>query len=250
MPEQSGPTGLTDRGRLFLALYESMAEGVALHEVVYDAAGQPRDYRILDINPAYTTHTGITREMVVGRTSLEAYGVEPPPYMEEFMTAGHHGRLLRFETYFAPLERHFSISVAPTGPGYFATIFTDITEQKRLEELRRQTERKFAQVFDLAPNPIAVSDVEGTLLSVNRAYCEFVGWSKEELQGRNVSDFGLWVDPAQRQQVVQRLKLEGRFSGVTIEVRTRSGQVRTVEFSGALIELDGRQVLVSAANDM
>ena len=42
----------------FHALFENMIEGVALHEILYDAAGTPIDYVILDVNPMFLTHTG------------------------------------------------------------------------------------------------------------------------------------------------------------------------------------------------
>jgi len=31
-------------------LFENMAEGVALHEMIFDGAGHPVDYRILNVN--------------------------------------------------------------------------------------------------------------------------------------------------------------------------------------------------------
>jgi hypothetical protein len=72
----------------------------------------------------------MTRVQVVGKTSREVYGVEPPLYFDEYLVAGHYGRPNRFETYFVATDRHFSISVAPLGSGFFATIFTDIIEKK------------------------------------------------------------------------------------------------------------------------
>lgn len=241
---------MTDSAQLFRALFEHMAEGVALHEVIYDEAGLPKDYRVVDINPAYTVHTGLSRETAAGKRSRELYGVDPPPYLEEFMLAGHRGKPFRFETYFAPMERHFSISVAPMGPGYFATIFTDITANKRLQREREQSEQKFEQVFDLAPNPISVTTLDGTLISVNRAYCESLGWSKQELLGKRSTEAGLWVDPAQRAQLVERLRRETRLSGVVVDVRTRTGEIRNMDFSAAIVELAGIPVMISAATDV
>jgi PAS domain S-box-containing protein len=235
---------------LFRALFEHMEEGVALHDVIYDDSGNPIEYRIIDINPAYTLHTGASRALVVGKTSFEAYGVTPPPYLEEFMVAGHLGRFNRFETYFSPMDRYFSISVAPMGKGHFATIFTDITEQKHHEQLREQSERQFIQVFDLAPNPIAVTELDGTLINFNRAFCEVLGWKREDLVGRKTVELGIWPSPEQRQRAVERLKTTERFNGLVFDIRTNSGEIRQLELGGALIELGNRKVLVTAARDI
>ena len=50
------------------ALFNSMTEGFALHEIICDEKGEPCDYRFLDINPAFERLTGLKREDVVGRT--------------------------------------------------------------------------------------------------------------------------------------------------------------------------------------
>lgn len=250
MSSQDPKGAMTDSAQRFLALFEHMSEGVALHEVIYDKAGIPKDYRILEINPAYTTHTGLTRDKAIGKRSREVYGTDPPPYLEEFMVAGHEGKPYRFDTYFAPMDRYFSISVAPMGPGYFATIFTDITAHKRLQREREQSEQKFEQVFDLAPNLISVSTLDGRLISVNRAFCESLGWTKEELIGKRTTELGLWVDSDQRRQIIEILQRDGQFSGVAVEARTRSGNVRTLDYSAAIIELAGTKILISAATDI
>lgn len=241
---------VTDSPGLFHALFQHMAEGVALHELIYDETDNPKDYRILDINPAYTLLTGLTREAACGKCSREVYGTDSPPYLNFYVVTGNEGRPHRFETYFAPMDRHFSISVAPMGRGFFATIFTDITENKRLQREREQSEKKFEQVFDLAPTPISVFSLDGALISVNRAACEYSGWSKDELIGKRSTELDLWADAAQRDQFLARLRREKRVSGVEVALRTRSGEIRTMDFSAAIVDLDGTAVLITAATDI
>ena len=122
----------------FRALFETMAEGVALHEIIYDEHGRACDYVILDVNPAYGVHAGITRPAAIGRKASELYGTGTPPYFEIYAQVAATGQPTRFETYFAPLRKHFSISVCSPGKGQFATVFEDITERKRTEAEIRQ----------------------------------------------------------------------------------------------------------------
>jgi two-component system sensor histidine kinase/response regulator len=42
----------------YRTLFDTMAEGFALHEIITDAQGQACDYRFLDINPAFSASRG------------------------------------------------------------------------------------------------------------------------------------------------------------------------------------------------
>jgi PAS domain S-box-containing protein len=124
----------------FRSLFESMAEGVALHDVIFDDNNKPINYRILEVNPAYEKHTGLSKD-TKGILATELYGTEIPPYLKEFTDVAITGIPYHYETYFPPLERHFAISVISPGKNKFATVFEDITEQKKREqELKEKNE--------------------------------------------------------------------------------------------------------------
>jgi PAS domain-containing protein len=40
-------------------LFESIDEGFCIVEVIFDEAGEPVDYRFLEVNPAFERHTGL-----------------------------------------------------------------------------------------------------------------------------------------------------------------------------------------------
>lgn len=124
----------------FPVLFEHMTEGVALHELICDNNGTPVNYRILDINPAYELHTGLKRNDAKGKLATEVYQTDTPPYLDIFSSAAISKKSTRLETYFEPMKRHFAISITPFGPNGFATIFTDITDQKLKEEALKKNE--------------------------------------------------------------------------------------------------------------
>ncbi len=126
----------------YRSLYASMREGLALHEMLYNEAGEAIDYVIQDINPAYETLTGLTRQQGVGRKASELYGTGAPPYLDIYGAVAASQQSTSFETYFPPLDKHFSISVFSPRKGWFATIFSDISQRKRDEEaLKRYNHR-------------------------------------------------------------------------------------------------------------
>lgn len=125
---------LADSEKKFRSLFNSMNEGACLHRVIYDLQGNAVDYEILEVNDAYEVLTGITREDAIGQIASKLYGASTPPYIEHYARVAATGKNCLFETYFAPMKKHFQISVFSPERGKFATVFIDITERKKAEE--------------------------------------------------------------------------------------------------------------------
>jgi len=126
----------------YRSLFESLTEGVALHELVLDEEDAPADYRILAVNPAFTAQTGMSAEAVCGKLASEAYGGGQAPFLEQYAGATLSGEPARFQEHFAPLGRDFDITAVRQSEGHFATLFEDVTERRRAEQaLREATDR-------------------------------------------------------------------------------------------------------------
>ncbi len=165
----------------FHSLFSNMTEGVALHQITYSDEGQPIDYRIEDINPAFEMQTGIKAADILGFLSTEAYRTESPPYWETYERVARTGEPCSFETYFQPMDKTFSISVYSPKPGWFATVFSDITKRKHAEDALRASEEHFRTVIETAIDAYWLADTNGNLLEVNDSYCRMSGYSRDEL---------------------------------------------------------------------
>jgi PAS domain S-box-containing protein len=117
----------------FRSLYASMTETVALHEIVADAEGKAVDYRILDINPAFTKITGIPRNRAVGALASTLYGTSKAPFLDIYARVAASGEPASFDAFFKPLAKHFEISVFSPQRGQFATVASDISARKEAE---------------------------------------------------------------------------------------------------------------------
>jgi diguanylate cyclase (GGDEF)-like protein len=120
--------------RRYRSLWESAIEGFCLHEVVLDEQGEPIDYRILDVNPAYENTLGLKAKDVVGRLATDVYGIQCPPYLEVYSRVASTGVPESFETYFEPMDLYFDVAVFSPAPGRFATAFANISERKAHEQ--------------------------------------------------------------------------------------------------------------------
>jgi two-component system sensor kinase len=119
-----------------------MAEGVALHEMLYDDQGRAVDYRIVSTNPGFETHTGLKAEQIQRQLASIAYGTGAAPYLKEYAQVAQTGQAYAFETFFPPMQRHFRISVTSPQQGQFVTVFEDVTERRQAEEALQRLNRE------------------------------------------------------------------------------------------------------------
>jgi len=128
---------LRDSEERYRGLFESMNEGFALHELLYDESGKPCDYRFLDVNPAFERQTGLKREDVVGKTVFEVLPGIEPLWIKRYGEVALTGAPAHFKSRSTALGRDYEVFAYRPAPGQFAVIFMDITDRLQAEESLR-----------------------------------------------------------------------------------------------------------------
>lgn len=167
---------------LFYSLYNSMVEGAAFHELIYDESGKPINYKIVDVNPSYERILKMKREDVINNSAASLYNNGEAPFLDIYANVVQTGDPVVFDAYFAPLEKYFQISVVSIGKGGFITIFTDISRGKRQVEELRASESKFRAVFENMAQGVIIQDINGNIISANPAAESILGYSLDELK--------------------------------------------------------------------
>jgi PAS domain S-box-containing protein len=127
----------------------------------------------------------------------------------------------------------------------------DITERTKAEETLRKSEEKFYKAFHHTSNLMAISTVKGgRVIDINDAYARLYGYKREEIIGHTTLELGLWADPKQRKAVMKKLQEEGRVHDLTVAMRTKSGEIRTILFSADTITLKDEPCLIHTAIDI
>lgn len=119
------------------------------------------------------------------------------------------------------------------------------------EKGRRESEDRFFKLFHASSYPIAISTIkDGRMIDLNQASAELGGYTREELIGAVEAERGLWVDPKQRDIVFGKLQEEGRVHDIEVQLRSRSGAIRTVLLSADPIVLNDEPCLLSVSTDI
>ena len=186
----------------YRSLYSSMSEGLVLHEVNYDGAGQASDYTILDVNPSFESITRLKKEVAVGQRASILYGEDKPPYLDIYARVAATGKPATFETYFPPMEKHFKISAFSTGQGKFATVFEDITERKKAEERLQEEKEKFRLLVETSPQGVALISKDGLYKYINPRFTEIFGYTLAEIPTGKDWFEKAFPEPDYRQEVI------------------------------------------------
>jgi PAS domain S-box-containing protein len=110
---------------------------------------------------------------------------------------------------------------------------------------------KLQAVFELSPTILAVTDLsDGRIVEVNEAFLRALGYAREEIIGRPISDIRLWVDPGLREKGLVALRAGQPVRDMEARFRTKSGAEIVAIANADLIEVDGRTCVVTALMDI
>ena len=111
---------------------------------------------------------------------------------------------------------------------------TDISARKEAEIALAESERIFKSLFQEAPIPYQSLDSEGNFITVNKVFCDTLGYTPDELIGMNFSEIlhPDWID--QFKINFPRFKAAGEVVDAEFEMRKKNGEYITVSSSGKI----------------
>ncbi|HOE10973.1 MAG TPA: response regulator [bacterium] len=140
-PRKRAEQKLLESERKYRSLFNSMISGFALHKMVCDETGRISDCRFLEVNPAFESIMELKASEVVGKTMKEVFPDLEDTWIEHYNQAACSETPTRFEVYCKDLNKYFEAIAYSPESGRFATIITDITDRRNLEEQLRQAHK-------------------------------------------------------------------------------------------------------------
>ncbi|HEV2612842.1 MAG TPA: PAS domain-containing protein, partial [Noviherbaspirillum sp.] len=140
-------------------LLESMEQGFCILEMLFDDEGNPADYRFIDMNSAFSRHTGLIN--AIGKTARELVPDLDPYWFNTYGRVALTGEPIHFENEAPAMNRWFDVYASRLGNADSRKVvlfFNDITFRKQVETEREQllkqltvASNRLTDVFRKAP---------------------------------------------------------------------------------------------------
>ena len=121
-------------------LFDSMLDGYALHEMIFDEEGAPSNYRFLKINPAFERLTKLKGADIIGKTVQEVLPDIEDLWIQRYGEVVKSGDPAKFVNIAQELDKYYEVIAYRPAPGQFACVFKDVTAQKKAEAILQQSD--------------------------------------------------------------------------------------------------------------
>ncbi len=219
-----------------LSLLQAVLDNAPVTMAIKDTQG-----RYLLANAGYARQFGLSELQMLGRTDDVLAGQDTARRMQAsdglVLQSGEtltyrallesQGLWRQMETIKYPLR---GVDGKLLGLGVVAT---DVTELAASQE-------KFSRVFHACPDWIVITRLDdGRVLEVNEGFERISGYSRGETIGQPIGQFNVWVHPAQRATLVEKVMRDGSLRDALVQLRRRDGNVIDCIVSASLIALEG-----------
>jgi len=130
-----------------------------------------------------------------------------------------------------------------------ANIIWKSAEKHRMELDLIKNEEKFKNIFNSANDSIHILDLNGQIIEINEIGCDWLGYTKQEMLQKNVTD----LDSEQYAgQVLDRMDevMQKGFALFESEWVSKGGRIIPVEISARRIDFAGRPSILSVARNV
>jgi PAS domain S-box-containing protein len=170
--------------------YRTMIESAPEAIIVYTPQ------KFLFLNAFAADRLGFTPAELVGRPIMDFVHPASVPIvvqrLRELMQGGPSGGPVNVgfvskDGTVIPAET-VSVPIVFDGQNAFLGLIRDVTKRNEIERALRESEERFANAFQHSAHGIGLVNLEGRWIRANRALCEMLGYSEEELVGHGFAD--------------------------------------------------------------
>ncbi len=98
---------------------------------------------------------------------------------------------------------------------------------------------------------MAISTVEdGLYIDVNESFLERLGFQKDEVIGKTSTSLKIWVNPDERDRIIQSFNEKKHVKNIEVAIRTKMGEIIYGLFSADIIDIEDKPLLITMMKDI
>jgi PAS domain S-box-containing protein len=235
---------LRESRQRFRDLFENSPDAIFVEDL---------DGTVLDVNFAACVLHGLTREQLIGKNALN--DLIPPSRREnarrdfQKLASGKlswvEGESLTADGNSIPVEVRAG-RVEYNGKPALLLHVRDITERRAAAAAVQSSEMLFRSVWENSVDGMRLTDENGVIIAVNKAYCKLVGMEAEQLEGKLFTI--VYAESKNPRAMLERHREHFRARAANRKIQRQytlhNGQVMALEITDSFIELHGRPLLL------
>jgi len=168
-------------------LFNTMPNAFALSQIVIDSKQQIIDFKLLEVNTAFETMTGLRNSDVVGKSIRQVLLQNEHSSFEKYCDVAETGNSINFEIYNQLQNRHYEVFAYKLQENQIATVFFDITTRKNAEDELFKSEERYRAVTESSIAGIGIIDKNENITYANEAFARMLGYNQNELTNKNLN---------------------------------------------------------------
>ncbi|MCF7794104.1 MAG: PAS domain S-box protein [Candidatus Cloacimonetes bacterium] len=224
---------------IFKLLYEKTNTGIALHEIIVDKKGNPIDFIFLDANSAYEKLTKLKLKDIKGKRGKEVLPNLEEKWIKLYGKVALTGESVSVTDHSEYLNKYWDVKAYCPAKNLFAVALSDVTERELAKKELMATKELSEKYLQMAGSIFVALDPNGDILVLNNKGLEILGYTADEIVGKNWFDTCIPKDINQEIKGVFKKVFSGEMEGVEHyenEVVTKSGKHRTISWYNTYIK--------------
>jgi len=127
----------------------------------------------------------------------------------------------------------------------------DISAMKAEQAAAMALQQRFQNIYDTAPDGMGITRIsDSTIVDVNPSFVAMTGHARDDTLGRTSKELGIWAQPEQREQMVERFRAEGQVDSMQMLLRHKDGRLMCSLMSARPLVERGERYLLFIIRDI
>lgn len=170
------------------SLFQYMPFGCVYNRIIFDQNQSPIDAKILEVNNAFESITGIKTKNVLNKSIIEIFNSledHNNNWIKTIITSASDGTQKPIERYIPAINKWVSVLAFCPEAEHIVIFIDDITEQKQLEANLKRESELLAKIMENSPaGIITMVNKEGRIVYANKKAEEILSLSKNDILER------------------------------------------------------------------